>query len=125
MSIFGTNENKSIYMRQGDTGNIIISGIPKDKAYSVYMSIYNLDENTIIAEKLATTFTQSTGIAIFTYDETFSNALPVGDWAWGLKICAADGSEDTLVPRTTIVNGKIVPGTYPAFTVDYKVTEGA
>lgn len=124
MSIFGTNESKSIYMRQGDTGNIIVSGIPKDKAYKVYMSIFNPDENTIIAERLATSFTQSTGIAIFTYDENFSNSLPVGDWVWGLKICALDGSEDTLVPRVTIVNGKIVPGNYPTFTVDYKVTEG-
>ena len=121
MSMFAAEND--IYIRQGDTGNITFTGLPKDKAYDVYMSVYNPDENTIITELKAAQFTQSTGIAVFTLDEDFSNALPVGDWSWGLKICK-DGMEDTVVPKTTIENGKIVQGKYPAFTVDYKVTEG-
>ena len=121
MSMFAAEND--IYIRQGDTGNITFTGLPKDHAYSVYMSIYNPDENVIIKELQAASFTQSTGIAVFTLDEDFSNSLPVGDWTWGLKICF-NGTEDTVVPKTSIVNGKIVQGKYPAFTVDYKVTEG-
>lgn len=122
MSIFSVN--KAIYMRQGDTGNIIVKGLPKDKVYSVYLSVYNPDENKILAELLAASYTQATGVAIFTYDEDFSNSLPVGEWVWGLKICA-NGSEDTLIPKTTIQNDRIIPGNYPSFTVDYKVAEGS
>lgn len=122
MSIFATGQN--IYMRQGDTGNITFSGLPKDKNYEVYLSVYNPDENTILKELLAASFTQATGVAIFTFDEDFSNSLPVGDWIYGLKICA-DGSEDTVLPQTSIVNGKLVQSASPTFTVDYKIVEGA
>lgn len=122
MSIFSVN--KAIYMRQGDTGNIIVKGLPKDKNYSVYLSVYNPDENKILAELLAASYSQATGVAIFTYDEDFSNSLPVGEWVWGLKICA-NGSEDTLIPKVTIENGKINTGVYPAFTVDNKIVEGS
>lgn len=115
--------NQDIYIRQGDTGNMVFTGLPKDKAYDVYFSVYNPDENTIIAQLKAYQFTQSTGIAVFLIDEDFSNALPVGDWSWGLKVCK-DGMEDTIVPKTYFENGKIIQGKYPAFTVDYKVAEG-
>ena len=122
MSIFVTGQN--IYMRQGDTGNITFSGLPKDKAYTVYLSVYNPDENTILKELVAASFTQATGVAIFTFNEDFSNSLPVGDWIYGLKICANDGSEDTILPQTSIKDGKLVQSAAPTFTVDYKVVEG-
>lgn len=123
MSIFASTEKKNIYMRQGDTGNIFVEGFPTDKDYTVYFSIYNPDENKILAEITAATFAQATGQAIFTFDETFSNSLPVGDWIYGIKICAS-GMEDTLIPKTTIENGKIKQEPYPTFTVDYKIAEG-
>ena len=115
--------NQDIYIRQGDTGNMVFTGLPRDKAYDVYFSIYNPDENTIIKELKADQFTQSTGIAAFVYDEDFSNSIPVGGWSWALKICK-DGMEDTVVPRTYIENGKIMQGKIPTFTVDNKVVEG-
>ena len=114
-------------MRQGDTGNVEFTGLPEDANYSVYMSIYNEDTNTIIAEQAATTYTQTggedKGKAVFTFDETFSNSLPVGDWNYGLKICA-NGTEDTLLPKTSLENGKLVKEPAPSFTVDNKIVEG-
>ena len=39
-----------IWMRQGDTGNITFTGLPTDKPYTVYLSVYNPDENIILKE---------------------------------------------------------------------------
>lgn len=122
MAVYSVDQN--IYMRQGDTGNITFTGLPTDKTYTVYLSVYNPDENTILKELVAASFNQSTGVAVFTFNEDFSNSLPVGDWVYGLKICAADGSEDTILPRTYIDNGNLVQVAAPTFTVDYKVIEG-
>jgi len=121
MAILSAGQN--IYLRQGDTGNITFSGLPKDKAYNVYLSIYNPDTNSILKEIVHTTFTQSTGVALFTINETISNALPVGEWEYGLKICSS-GSEDTILPRAYVDNGELIQETVPKFTVDYKYSEG-
>lgn len=123
MAILSTGQN--IYMRQGDTGNITFSGLPTDKAYTVYLSVYNPDNESILSEITATTFTQAQGVALFTFNEDFSNGLPVGDWTYGLKICAG-GSEDTVLPRAYINDsGELVKEAAPQFTVDYKYVEGS
>lgn len=123
MTILATG-NKGIYLKQGDTGNITFSGIPTDKNYSVFLSVYNPDTNNIIKEIEHTSFTQATGIALFAIDEETSNSLPVGDWVYGLKICAG-GSEDTVLPRSYIDDaGELIHEPAPAFTVDYKYVEG-
>ena len=122
MSVFSTGQN--IYLRQGDTGNITFSGLPKDKAYAVYLSVYNSDNDSILKELQAASFTQATGVALFTFNEDFSNSLPVGDWTYGLKICA-DGSEDTVLPRAYIDDsGELIKEAAPQFTVDNKYVEG-
>lgn len=122
MPIF-KNDNGDIYLHQGDTGNIGISGIPTDKSYSVYMSIYNEDANAILSEILISNYNQSSGTGVFTIDEETSNALPVGEWVYGIKICAS-GSEDTVIPKTRVEDGVIVNYPAPRFTVDYKYVEG-
>lgn len=122
MTILSTG-NKSLYVKQGDTGNVAFRGIPTDKNYAVYLSVYNPDTNDIINEFLLT-FNQETGVATFLLDEDSSNALPVGDWVYALKICA-DGMEDTLLPRAyTDDEGELVREDAPQFTVDYKYVEG-
>ena len=121
MAIYAVN--KDIYMRQGDTGNITFSNLPKDKSYNVFISIYNPDTNKIVKEMGATSFTQSTGLALFTIGEDVSNSLPVGEWVYGLKICA-DGSEDTILPRAYVQDEQLMFEEFPKFTVDYKVVEG-
>ena len=123
MSVYATDDT-NIYLRQGDTGQVTFTGLPTDAAYGVYMSIFSPDTDTIIDELAASVFTQSTGVALFVFDETFSNSLPVGDWEYGLKICH-DGTEDTLIPQTKIVDGKLVKEKAPKFTVDSKYVEGA
>lgn len=115
------NNGKNIYLKQGDTGNITFKGIPTDKNYSVFMSIYNEDTNTILKEITATSVIGDT--ALFAIGEDESNSLPVGDWVYALKICA-DGSEDTVIPLVRVENGTIIKDNAPEFTVDYKYVEG-
>lgn len=123
MAIFA-DEKGNIYLRQGDTGNVTFSGLPKDKNYGVYISVYNPDNENILKETQATSFVQATGVALFTFDEDFSNDLPVGDWTYGLKICAG-GSEDTVLPRTYINDSNEIIKEAPLnFVVDYKYVEG-
>lgn len=122
MTVF-SNSQKNIYLRQGDTGQINISGIPTDKAYNAYLSVYNEDSNTIIKEIPISNYDQATGTAQIVFDEEISNSLPVGEWVYGFKICA-DGSEDTVIPMTRVENGVIVNYSAPRFTVDYKYVEG-
>lgn len=123
MSVFSTGQN--IYLRQGDTGNITFSGLPTDEDYSVYLSVYNPDNDKILQETLAAEFDRVEGVALFTFNEDFSNNLPVGDWTYGLKICA-NGTEDTVLPRTYINDsGELIKEPAPQFTVDYKYVEGS
>lgn len=120
------NAGQDIYIRQGDTGNITFSGLPTDKAYDVYLSVYNPDTENIIKEILHTSFTQAEGIALFTIDEDDSNSLPVGEWEYGLKICASDGSEDTVLPRMYVDDeGNLIQEPAPKFIVLDKYVEGA
>ena len=123
MAIF--SENNNLYIKQGDTGNIKISGLPVNRGnYNVYLSIYNPDKNKIIKEFLAQEFVTGTGTATFKISQAESNNLEVGDWEYGVKICGADGTEDTLLPRSYVQNGKLVNEPAPTFTVDYKYVEG-
>jgi len=123
MSIFVSSTQKEILLRKGDTGNIYFTSIPKDKAYNVYLSIYDPDNDKILKEIQATEFVQAVGQAYFGIDENFSNSLPVGEWVYYLKICA-DGSEDTIIPRIYTEDGEIIVESAPKFTVLNKGVEG-
>ena len=121
MAIYSNGKN--LWMYKGDTGNMIFSGLPKDKAYTVYFSIFDEDGEKIIQELTATTFNQSTGVATFVVNEATSNDLKVGEFTYALKICA-DGSEDTVIPETKFENGVYSQEAAPSFIVYPKRVEG-
>lgn len=121
MALF--NEGKNLFIRQGDTGNITYKNLPTDKNYSVYHSIYDPDTYKILGE-IQGTFTQATGTVIFAFGVDFTDDIPVGEWEYGLKICAG-GTEDTILPRAyTSDQGELVREPAPKFTVWDKVVEG-
>ena len=122
MAVFSSN-NKDLWMYKGDTGNILFTGLPKDKLYTVYLSIFDEDGDKILNEIAATSFNQSTGVASFIIDETISNDFKVGEFTYALKICA-DGSEDTVIPETKLENGIYSQEAAPSFTVYAKRVEG-
>ena len=114
---------KNLWLYQGDTGNILFSGLPMDKAYTVHMSIFDEDGEKIIKEITATSFNQATGVATFVVDEDASNSLQVGEFTYALKICS-DGSEDTVIPETKLEDGVYSQEAAPSFIVYPKRVEG-
>ena len=117
------NDGKNLFIRKGDTGNVVYRGLPTDKNYTVYHSIYDPDTYKILGE-IPGTFTQATGAVVFSFDTDYTDNLPVGEWEYGLKICAG-GTEDTILPRAyTNDNGELVREPAPMFTVWDKVVEG-
>ena len=116
-------DGQNLYIRRGDTGQVTYKGLPTDNSYSVYLSIYNPDNFNILKE-IEATFTRATGTAIVSFSTTITDALPVGEWEYALKICAGD-SEDTVLPRAyTNEQGELVKEPAPKFTVDEKLVEG-
>lgn len=134
MTILTSGQN--IYLRQGDTGNLTFQGLPADKKYTAYLSIYNEETNAISKEfksydyKTNTTGSNGSavGVAYFKITAELSNSLEVGEWKYGLKVCATDAnglSEDTVIPRSYKDDeGNIINEEAPTFTVDYKYVEG-
>lgn len=115
-------ETGDVICRQGDSGEMVFTGIRQDKAYLAYFSIYNSKRN-ILVEIEATPYE---GMATFglTPEMTDKLEVPRGEktaiYYYGLKICLPDGSyEDTLVIGNKEVNAlnkilvypKIVEGT--------------
>lgn len=122
MSIFVSN-NGDITLYNGDTGNIIFSGLPKDKAYTCYFSVNNDETGAILLEKTATEFNQNSGSARVTIDKNTSNNLPVGEWSYSFKMCYG-GTENTMLPAIKLINGVVQPQTPSGFTVLDKRVEG-
>lgn len=117
------NEGKNLFIRQGDTGNVVYKNLPTDKNYTVYHSIYDPDTYKILGE-IQGTFTQASGSVVFSFGTTYTDTLPVGEWEYGLKICS-NGTEDTILPRAyTNEQGELIREPAPLFIVWDKVTEG-
>lgn len=117
------DENKNIYLRKGDTGQILIKGVPI--GYNVYLSIYNPDTNKIIKETQPVD--AISGRAIIEFSNVFSDSLKVGEWLYGVKICSGSGissTEDTLLPRMYIQDGQLIQEQAPSFVVFDKYVEG-
>lgn len=116
-------DGKNLWMYKGDTGNIVFSGLPKDQSYTVYLSIFDADNDRILTEITATNYDQVNGTATFIINEDTSNLLKVGTFTYALKGCYG-GSEDTWIPETKLENGAYIPQDAPSFEVKAKRVEG-
>lgn len=119
-----SDENGNIYLRKGDTGQVEFTGFPTDKAYTAYFSVFDEENNKILAEL---TQAVNNGVAVFPFTNTFTDSLKIGEFTYGLKICSGSGAsamEDTLLPRIYVENGELIQVPAPLFTVLDKVAEG-
>ena len=87
--------------RQGDSGKLLIEGLPTDRAYKCYFSVY--DTNRKIIFELEEDVT-SEGTVIFNFSPSNTNLLEVPTkqksllYFYGIKICCEeDDYEDTLI----------------------------
>lgn len=99
---FVMNSDFSITTYQGDTGQIVVNGLPVDKEYIVYFAIQNADRE-IIGQEVSVEANKNSSI-VFNLSGTLTNLLIVPEdskkatYYYGIKLCTADGKiEDTLI----------------------------
>ena len=90
----------NIYIYQGDSGEIVISGLPTDKNYRVCFSIKDIN-NKIVSELLEV-MSNCNSQVIFSITSAFSLKLKipkeeeVGFFSYGIKTIDEEGNENTL-----------------------------
>ncbi len=127
MTIY-VSQDGTISFYQGDSGNIIFSGLPVDKNYKVYFAISDPESNKIIAEELSTNSNYAS-IVTFALSTDYTEKLKVeaGEscavYRYGLKICSGS-NEYTLIPEVEIENENPKFHSAPKVVVYPKYAEG-
>lgn len=94
------DDKGNIYIYKGDSGDIVVSGLPTDKNYNVYFTVKDLKNRTVAScLEIPTNYKSS---VTFSITSNFSNMLKVpeneevGFYFYGLKTVDEDGNENTL-----------------------------
>ena len=115
------DENGIITLIQGDSGEIVVSGLDSSANYDVYFAIQTLKRKPIASELMVKSNFSDTVKFVLTPEFTDLLTVPKNKdyetYQYGLKICA-NGSEDTLIVANNdygdinqlIVYPKIVEG---------------
>lgn len=91
----------TILLYQGDSGEVVVSGLEKDKSYTLYFAIQDKNRN-LIGEELQVSVTNSSYVTFVLTSEytdllTVPKNKPYEVYFYGVKACETDGSkEDTL-----------------------------
>lgn len=108
-------ENDIIQIRQGDTGEFEINGLPTDDNYQVYFGVRDLEYTPVGPEIMVESFGNET--ILFKITAELSDFLEVppesntAKYFWGLKLCSEkEQTEQTVKTGTLIVLHKIVEG---------------
>lgn len=94
------DKNGNIYIYQGDSGEIVINGLPTDKNYNVYFTVKDL-KNRTVANRLEVQSNYNSSVT-FSITSDFSSMLKIpkneelGFYTYGLKTVDEDGDENTL-----------------------------
>lgn len=108
----------NITLVQGDSGTLIVQGLPSDKNYTVYFAIYN-ENRKIIGEEMKV---QSNGSDVVTLKilSSLTDLLKVdldettAEYYYGLKLCNEDTDyEDTLCVGNNDIDGINTITVYP------------
>lgn len=98
---FDIDNNGNITMVQGDTGQLVINGIPTDKNYTAYFAIQDEDRKPIGNELEVQTKKQPS--IVFVINSNLTDLMTVkrdeetAIYYYGVKICSEEGFEDTLL----------------------------
>ena len=119
--MFTVDTNGNITLIQGDSGQIVVNGLPTDKNYKVYMAIQNEKRKPIGNEIMVESENLETVTLPISASLTDLLAVPTSEdsatYYYGIKICY-DTDEDTLI----IGGGDI--GSLNEITVYPKKVEG-
>lgn len=99
---FFTDDNGNITLVQGDNGELVVTGLPTDKNYTLYFNIYDENRKFIGSEVFVNTNKNETVTLDISASLTdYMNVKKEDDFAiyyYGLKLCYTDeGIEDTLL----------------------------
>lgn len=112
-------QNNDIHLRQGDSGNICISGLVTDNNYSVYFAVSEPETNKIVAEELVVK-SEFRDIVYLPISAAFTDKLivPEGEsravYQYSIKICIGK-DERTVSP------GVDLSGNMPKFNKAHKL----
>lgn len=94
------DEFGTIYLHQGDTGEIVISGLNTDKDYEIFFAVKDVKRKTIGSElSVKSNFKSS---VTFVLSSSFTNMFLVPEdsdyevYHYGIKMCDDNSVEDTL-----------------------------
>mgnify|MGYP006952227194 FL=1 len=115
---FTIDKDGNITLIQGDSGELVINGLPTDKNYSVYFAIQDENRNPIGSEIELNTNNSSS--VIFTITGSLTNLLTVkkddetATYYYGIKLCNKDDfMEDTLLIGNTQIGSLNTITVYP------------
>jgi len=99
---FIVDDYGNITLVQGDSGQLTVSGIPDDKSYTVYLAIQDSKRNPVGSEIHYTTNAGQSSV-VFEFTPSLTDLLTVkrnedsAEYYYGVKVCDAEGFEDTLI----------------------------
>lgn len=101
MAFIVDEETGDITLVQGDSGKLIVEGLPTDKNYTVYFSVYDDKRKPVASEVFMSTSGSSIVTLVIPAELTDLLKVPQGEdsseYYYGLKLCHEDsGLEDTL-----------------------------
>lgn len=115
---FTIDKDGNITLIQGDSGELVINGLPTDKNYSVYFAIQDENRNPIGSE--IELYTNNSSSVIFTITGLLTNLLTVkkddetATYYYGIKLCNKDDfMEDTLLIGNTQIGSLNTITVYP------------
>lgn len=112
------DNNGTIILYQGDSGNIVVSGLDDSKNYTVYFAILD-EKGNLVGNELQTT-TNKSDFVVFSLTSDFTDLLKVSKgkqyalYTYGIKVCDIETkTEDTLIVENGDYGDKNLIIVYP------------
>ena len=112
------DNNGTIILYQGDSGNIVVSGLDDSKNYTVYFAILD-EKGNLVGNELQTT-TNKSDFVVFSLTSDFTDLLKVSKgkpfalYSYGIKVCDIETkTEDTLIVENGDYGDKNLIIVYP------------
>ena len=112
------DNNGAIILYQGDSGNIVVSGLDDSKNYIVYFAILD-EKGNLVGNELQIT-TNKSDFVVFSLTSDFTDLLKVSKgkpfalYSYGIKVCDIETkTEDTLIVENGDYGDKNLIIVYP------------
>lgn len=116
------DEKCNIWVRKGDSGSVIVKGVPQDNNYKVSLGIVDPESGEIVREISSNSLSSSQVEIPITVNDT--ETLGEGRFLYGIKLTAGT-SETTVIPNAYKNAGGCLNIPFPpTFTVLQKLVEG-